>query len=96
MNWSLICSNSFGCARLSSARRFFNAGFAASFVSNTFLMSASDWKSANFLSKIFCGFVCVSCFGSLRRFLSASLKNALRFSISALPLSRSSSSPSAK
>lgn len=93
---SLSCSNSFGCARFSSARRFFSAGFAASFVSNTFLMSASDVKSANFLSKIFCGFVFVSCFGSLSRFFSASLKNALRFSISFFPSSRSCSSPSAK
>ena len=88
--------NSFGCARLSSVRRFFSAGLAASFVSNTVRMSASFWKSANFLLKIFVLSVCVSCFGLLSRSFKASLKKALRFSISALPRSRRCSSPSAK
>ena len=88
--------NSFGCVRLSSVRRFFSAGLAASFVSNTVRMSASVLKSANFLWKSASVSLCVSCFGLLSRSFKASLKKALKFSISALPRSRRCSSPSAK
>ena len=88
--------NSFGWVRLSSVRRFFSAGLAASFVSNTVRMSASVLKSANFLWKTASVSLCVSCFGLLSRSFKASLKKALKFSISAFPRLSSSSSSSAK